>query len=385
MLNGDASMAFDRIEELEHLIRRETERGTYHGAVLKVARHGEPVIDLAIGHADEADERPLHVDDVFSVFSITKALINVLVLRAVELGRFSLTTRMSELVPEFTGAPRDRATIFHFLTHTTGMPGVWEPSPGIVLEELADAVGAVVTHVHGAVEPGTRCDYAPMANHVLLAAALERTDPAGRQIQEILLEDLAEPLGMRDTSLGVRPHMRDRHVVPDMRGVIPIKAPSRLSPGDQGMYTAERNGSTWAGAASTAGDLQRFMEMLRGKGTLDGARILSPRMVELATRVWTGDMPNELYQTVALRNGYAVPPASLGLGFNMRGEGMVVTQLGTLTSPGTFGNYGAGSALMWVDPQLDLSFVCLTAGLLPQAENIARFQRISDVVVGAAL
>ena len=39
--------------------------------------------------------------------------------------------------------------------------------------------------------------------------------------------------------------------------------------------------------------------------------------------------------------------------------------------------------MFWVDPELDLSFVCLTTGLLPQAANIERFQRLSDMAVGA--
>ena len=67
--------------------------------------------------------------------------------------------------------------------------------------------------------------------------------------------------------------------------------------------------------------------------------------------------------------GDAVPPANLGLGFNVRGDGMFVTQLGTLTSPETFGNYGAGTGLVWVDPATDLSFVGLSAGLLTQARS----------------
>jgi CubicO group peptidase (beta-lactamase class C family) len=293
---------------------------------------------------------------------------------------------MSQLIPEFSGAPRDRATIFHFLTHTTGMPGVWEPKPGLLIDELHEAVAAVVEYVHGTVEPGTRCDYAPMANHALLAEVLQRTDPAGRSIQQILVEDLFEPLGMVDTNLGIKPHMRERHVVPDMRGIIPIISPSKTSPGDYGLYTAETNGVTWAGGASTTADLQRFEEMLRREGTsAEGVRILSPGTVRLARRVWTGDLPNELYQTVALRNHYAVPPAAIGLGFNVRGDGVFVTQLGNLTSAQTFGNYGAGSGLIWVDPERDISFVGLSAGLLPQAENIDRYQRISDIVAAAAL
>src|SRR5690606_17076997 len=130
---------------------------------------------------------------------------------------------------------------------------------------------------------------------------------------------------------------------------------------------------------STTGDLQRVVEMLRNRGTRDGVQILSPRMVRLARKVWTGDMPNELYQTVAVRGGYPTPPAALGLGFNVRGEGMYVTQLGTLTSSETFGNYGAGTGLVWVDPEHDISFDGLSAGMLSQAENITRYQRISDM------
>lgn len=380
-----ALMDPDRLAELERIVSEDTERGVYYGAAIKVARNGEEVLDLAVGFADADRTTPIARDSVFSVFSITKAFINVLVLRSVELGRFALTTRMSDLIPEFTGAPRDRATIFHFLTHTTGMPGVWEPAPNLVLDQLQDAVEAVVANIHGAAEPGTRCDYAPMANHVLLGEVLRRTDPAGRPIGRILREDLWGPLGMPDTNLGVLPHMRARHVVPDMRGLIPIKAPSRTSPGENGLYTAEQQEAVWVGAASTTGDLQRFMEMLRNEGTLDGTRILSPRTVALARSVWTGDLPNELYKTVALRSGYAVPPANIGLGFNVRGHGMHVTQLGTLTSPETFGNYGAGTGLIWVDPELGISFVGLSAGLLSQAENIARYQRLSDLVVGAAV
>ena len=47
---------------------------------------------------------------------------------------------------------------------------------------------------------------------------------------------------------------------------------------------------------------------------------------------------------------------------------------GTLASAGTFGNYGAGSSLFWVDPELDVSFAALSAGVMSQAANIERFQ-----------
>jgi CubicO group peptidase (beta-lactamase class C family) len=378
-----ADLDRSRLAVLEDTIRGDVARGLYFGAALKIARHGEVALDLAVGTGDAAGTVPVRTDSVFSIFSATKAFINVLTLRAVELGRFSLTTRMVDLVPEFAGAPRDRATIFHFLTHTTGMPGVWEPRPGRYLDDLSVAVDEVCRYIPGTVEPGSRCDYSPMANHALLGEVLRRTDPDGRSIIDILDQDLFEPLGMTDTALGIRPHMRERHIVPDQRGLVPVTHLSRTTPGDDGLFEAPANESTWVGSASTTADLTRFADMLRRGGSLGEARILSPRTVEMARTVWTGDMPNELYRTVALRAGYAVPPASLGLGFNVRGEKVVTTQLGTLTSPQTFGNYGAGSVLYWIDPVTDVTFVALTAGLLPQAENIARFQRLSDITVGA--
>ncbi|WP_417563040.1 serine hydrolase domain-containing protein [Microbacterium sp.] len=373
-----------RLAALEDSVQHDVSTGLYWGASIKVARHGVVALDLAVGTADQKGTAPIANDSVFSVFSITKTFTNALTLRAVELGRIALTTKVADVIPEFAGAPRDRATIFHLLTHTAGMTAVWEPRPGQYLDELSTAVSEVCAYVQGVSEPGERCDYAPMANHVLLGEILRRTDPAGRPIGQIYDEDLFQPLGMADTALGIRPHMRERHVIPDMRGVVPIKHLSRTTPGDHGLYEAPANECTWVGAGTTSGDLMKFANMLRGEGTLEKVCILSPRTVRMARKVWTGDLPNELYKTVALRAGYAVPPAYLGLGFNVRGSQIVDTQLGTLTSPETFGNYGAGSALYWVDPEMDVTFVCLTAGLLPQAANIARFQRLSDIAITAA-
>lgn len=379
-----AGMNAERLQAIGEHIQTTIDDRLYWGARILVARHGETVLDLTLGTADEARTKPIQPDSVFSIFSVTKAFINVLVLRSVELGRIALTTKVVDIIPEFAGAPRDRATIYNLLTHTAGMPGVWEPAPGLYLDILSETLHEVVTRVHGIVEPGERCDYSPMVNHVLLSVILERTDPKGRGIVDILREDLWGPLGMDDTAMGIKAHMRDRHVEPDYRGVVPIKSLSRTHPDEMGLHLAESNEAPWAGGASTATDMMKFVEMLRNEGAYEGGRILSPRMLQIARQNHTGDLPNELYKTVALRAGYPVPPAYIGLGFNVRGPRMVNTQLGTLTNPETFGNYGAGSTLIWVDPVLDISFVGLTAGLLPQAANIERFQRISDMVVAAA-
>jgi CubicO group peptidase (beta-lactamase class C family) len=383
MTNNTRSCA-ERLSALREAVEQDIDANRYWGAAIAVTHHGGVVLDFAAGHADAERTQELRTNTVFSIFSATKAFVNVLILRSVELGRIALTTRMSEIIPEFAGAPRDRATIFHFLTHTTGMPGVWEVRPGMYIDDLDEMVEAVCQNIQGSSEPGERCDYSPMANHVLLADVLRRTDPGKRPIAEILEQDLFIPLGMDDTRLGIKPHMRDRHAFPDLRGTVAAKHLSRTAPGDNGIFAAESNEAVWVGSASTTRDLTRFADMLRRGGELNGHRVLSPRMIRLARRNWTSELRNEIYRAVALRAGYPPPPAYMGLGFSVRGNELVRHQFGTLTSPETFGNYGAGSTVFWIDPELDLTFVGLSAGLLPQAQNIDRYQRLSDMAAASA-
>jgi CubicO group peptidase (beta-lactamase class C family) len=95
------------------------------------------------------------------------------------------------------------------------------------LDRLQELFEASIEHVHGEVPPGTRCDYSPLVNHVLMGTALVRTDPKGRNYQTLLHEDLFAPLGMDSTSMGPARRSRPRHVSPT------CAAPSRSSTSPQ--------------------------------------------------------------------------------------------------------------------------------------------------------
>ena len=374
-----------RLDELKSVIEADVSRGDYFGAVLKIGRGGEVVFDEAIGNAYADGSRALNTDDVFSLFSVTKAFTNVLIMRAIEQGRFALTTKLRDVLPEFTGAPREDATFWHLITHQAGMPGVWSPKPGMYLDRLQELFDESIANVHGTSQPGEKCDYSPLVNHVMMGMALVRTDPKGRNYQTLLHEDLFAPLGMDSTSMGLRAELNDRHVRPDMRGTVPIKHLSRNIEGDHALFEDPEVEAPHVGCASTTGDLWRFAEMLRREGELDGTRILSPRMVRLARKVHSGDKPNELYKGVALKAGWTVPPANQGLGFQVRGTGVFQHLFGQLSSPETFGNYGAGSTMFWIDPEADMSFSFLSAGVMTQAANIERCGKLSDLALSACL
>jgi CubicO group peptidase (beta-lactamase class C family) len=227
--------------------------------------------------------------------------------------------------------------------------------------------------------------YSPLVHHALMGEAVRRLDPKGRSYRDLLQDEILTPLRMNDTAIGLRKDLAARHVFPDFRGKPPQEHLGRSNLGPQGAFKEEHAEMPWVGGVSTVPDLFRFAEMLRKGGALDGQRILSPAMLELATRNWTGEKPNELYKKIALDYGWEPYPAYIGLGFGLRGDKICPSLYGTLTSPRTFGNYGSGSTLFWVDPELDLTFVCLTAGVMQPAPNIERFQRLSDIAVSAVV
>ena len=387
MTTGDNNKGLDadRLQHLREVIEADVKANKYFGAVISVARHGQPALQEAFGYADEAHQRALQTDSVFSLFSLTKAFTTVLTLRAIELGQFALTTRVAEIIPEFSGGQREKITFFHLLTHTSGLPALWIPKPGMYIDRLDEIIAAICERIHSVEVPGARVHYSPLFNHALMGEAVRRCDPQGRSYRQLLQDEVLTPLGMQDTAIGLRADLRDRHIFPDFRGKAPQEHLGRSNLGPQGAFLEEHAEMPWVGGVSSMPDLFRFAEMLRTGGSANGARILSPAMVDLSTRNWTGDKPNELYKAVAINHGWEPYPAYIGLGFCLRGDAVCPGLFGTLTTPRTFGNYGSGSTLWWVDPELDLSFVCVSAGVMQQAPNIERFQRLSDIVASAAL
>ena len=373
-----------RLARLLEVVRDDIAKDRYYGAVLAIGRHGKLALHEAIGHADPARKRPVKKDSVFSLFSVTKAITVVLVLRAIERGAFSLATPISDLVPEFSGQGREKITIFHLLTHSSGLPSVYSAREGMLIDVLDEVVAEICKNVFPMEPPGLNVRYAPIVHHALLGDALRRIDPRKRSYRQIVDEDLLQPLRMQDTSVGLRKDLRKRHLVPEFRGNSPTQHLGHSNLGPNGAFEEERAEMPWVGIVSTAADMYRFAEMLRRGGELDGARILSPTMIERAHHCWTGDKPNELYRKIFESRGWEVLPAYIGLGFTLRGERMGHALFGTLTSPETFGNHGAGTTIFWVDPKLDLTFVGLSTGVMNSDVNLERWERLSDLAVAAA-
>jgi CubicO group peptidase (beta-lactamase class C family) len=372
------------LEKLSAAVERDIAGKLYFGGVIGIMRAGELRYFESFGHSSGTKERVVAEDSVFSLFSVTKAFTNIVVFRAIERGLLSLTTPISRIIPEFSGGLRNRVTFLHLLTHSAGIPSMYSPRPGMYIDRLDEVIAAICEVAYPMEPPGVRVDYSPMFNHALMGEAVRRVDPEKRSYRQIVTDDVFKPLGMKDTSIGLRRDLKDRHLVPDFRGNYPITHAGHSNLGPNGAFEEEDAEMPWVGGVSTVPDMLRFAEMLRRGGTLDGQRIISRTMVDHARTVWTGEKPNEFYANLIRSNDGIVLPANLGLGFSVRGTGLGTSMFGTLASPDTFGAHGAGTTLFWIDPEREISFVGLMTGLMPTFDNIERWQRLSDIVLAAA-
>jgi CubicO group peptidase (beta-lactamase class C family) len=378
---ADLGLDAERLERLKRTIEADVAAERYDGAVALVARRGQIAFHEAIGYAERASSRAARTDDVFCLFSVTKTFTAAAVLARVDRGEIRLTTPVADVIPEFGVKGKQRVTVAQLLTHTGGMSAELPPVPPDRLGDLGTVAAAVCQQPLTAA-PGCLVSYSPIGAHAVLGELVRRLDGGSRPFRDILSEELFVPLGMKETALGVRADLASRRVPVVVRDRSPgLFVPELLE--SMNLLLGETTEIPGGGAVSTAYDIFRWAETLRRGGELDGARILSPLLLDLATRNHTGTEPNHLFDYARELRGWDEFPAFLGLGFFLRGEGIFPMPFGLAASPRTFGGLGAGSTMFWADPERELVFVCLTAGLLEESRNLDRLQRLSDLVFSA--
>jgi CubicO group peptidase (beta-lactamase class C family) len=269
--------------------------------------------------------------------SITKPVTASLVIRLVESGRFPLTVPLTRWLPELDAAGLQPFTAWHVLSHTTGLTD-------IAVETVVARGGGRDEVIRQTIAQGQR--WAPGSRFLyttftfdLLALAVERA--LARPFEEILREEILDPLAMTDTTF-------DMSVAGGRRAPIVLGSGQPLPPGitpEQALAGYASLRLAGGGLFSTATDLVRFgRAMLRG-GELDGARVLGRTTVELMTREVTDDGLGRMEDRLADEH-YA-------LGWGKRG-------MASPASASAFGHGGISGTRLWIDPAHDLVFVYLT-------------------------
>ncbi|HEX3877557.1 MAG TPA: serine hydrolase domain-containing protein [Bryobacteraceae bacterium] len=346
-----AGMDQTRLAAIPALLKQYVEANKVAGIVTLVARHGVVAQLSAVGYRELEDKQPMKTDTIFRIMSMTKPITCAGVMILVDEGKISLLDPVEKYLPEFKGIklnpcgtrvgyscqltdPTRAPNVLDLMIHTSGVGessrgrGGTAAPPASLAEHISSVQSATLLF-----DPGSAWNYSNFG-----IATLGRLIEVVAKVpyERFMAERIFQPLGMKDTTFFLPSDKQNR-----------LAALYTYEP--DGLKRVNRNPFTYpspdSGLMSTAGDLARFSQAMLNKGTLNGARILSPPAVEAMTRSWTGDM----------KAGYA-PGVGQGFGFEVVREA-----LGTYryTSIGSYEKAGAFRTYYWVDPAKDMLGIIL--------------------------
>jgi len=295
-LAGRLDAAFDRALADRRLV----------GGIVLVARDGKSAYGRAAGLADRASGRPVAMDTIFRLASLTKPMVTAAALALAEARVISLDDDVTRWLPDFRpklASETPPITLGQLLTHTAGLSyGFMQPDdgpylklrvsdgmdqPGLSFEgELARIVEAGLFY-----PPGAAWLYSVAMD--VLGAVLEKA--TGLALPDVVAERVTRPLGMADTGFAVTDPAR--LATPYADGSPPVEMGEactvpfaelsgiRFAPGRA--FDPKSFPSGGAGMVGTAPEFLRFLEAIR----TGGGGVVSAETARQMMTNQTGDLP----------------------------------------------------------------------------------------------
>lgn len=171
----------------------------FMGSIL-VAQHGKIIMDKAYGFANIEWQIPNATDTKFRLGSITKQFTAASILLLEEQGFLKISDLLSKHMPDIPAAWKN-ITIFHLITHTSGIPNY------TAFPDFQDFVSTIkpVTPMQQIklfinkplhFEPGSKFDYCN-SGYVILGYLIEKI--SGKRYQNFIADNIFKKHGMIDS------------------------------------------------------------------------------------------------------------------------------------------------------------------------------------------
>jgi CubicO group peptidase (beta-lactamase class C family) len=344
--------------------------GRVAGVSALIFEKNKEVYYNAFGSADRERQIAMDRNTIVRIFSMTKPVTGVALMKLYEQGAFQLDDPLSKYAAEFANMKvykgvdakgklivepvKREITIRDITRHTAGfVTGGDTTALGKLarevnpmnrentLSEMAKKLGSLPLAFH----PGEQWAYGVCVD--VQAFLVERI--SGKPYEQFVRENVLDPLGLKETRYVVPPGDTSRFAATYRRNEGQLQ---RVPHEDATSFNFRKWPLTPGGygLTSTLDDYQRFARMLVNEGTLDNVTILKPETVKLmATNHLSDSVTQRMWLPSKGQVGFGIdfavrlrPPAS-----KEENHGIV----------GEFFWDGAASTLFWVDPTNDLTAV----------------------------
>ncbi len=353
----DVGISSKRLEKIHTVLQGHVDKGQVPGFLAVIARKGKIAHFETIGRQDVENKKLVKADTIFRIYSMSKPITSVAVMILYDEGRIQLDDPVENYIPAFKDmkvfndaqtkahAAKNKMTIKHLLTHSSGLTYGWGDRPVDRLYDklkifapdstLAEKI-VKLSDIPLVFEPGKRWKYGVSTDVLGYLVEVVSDMP----FEEFLQTKIFKPLDMVDTGFSVPQTKVDRFAAiyraTESEGLQRVGKPPLAT--DNVTFFPSGGG----GLVSTAVDYLRFCQMLLNDGELDGVRILKTETVELMRS------PHQQYH----REG-----GDFGFGFHVvtsKTNGKYQRSIGTI-------NWGGLAATnFWIDPEKELIGILMT-------------------------
>lgn len=335
------------------------------GSVCLVCRDGKELYRYAAGYADVESQRPMQMDTILRMYSMTKLITCTAALQLFEQGKYLMTDPLGDYLPQFRHAQvyeqmgdgeytvrpaREPIRLRNLFTMTSGYgyPEADTPAGRELMKRFGgDALTAMPLHefaekiaeVPLLFDPDEEWRYG--YSHDILGAFIETV--SGMPFGEYVKKNILDPLGMEDTGFHLPEEKRAR--LASQYDFDPEQKTLTVRPASADPVFESGGG----GIMSTVPDYMRFAEALCNLGTSpEGVRLLGAHTVRMMSANALNERQRRCFDWIHMK-GY-------GYGYGVRV--MLEPQTGgSNSSLSEFGWAGAAGTDVIIDPSERLTVV----------------------------
>jgi len=303
---------------------------------------------------------PMLESTLFDLASVTKMIATTTsVMILMERGKIELDQPVCAYIPEFGARGKEKITVRHLLTHTSGLPA-WYPFylDCVNREEVFQMIYEDVDLVY---KPGDKRIYSDLG-FITLGRLVEVV--SGERLDRFAKLNIFDPLGMKDTTY--LPWKRERlYSAPTEYDPLRNRALRGIVHDENARALGGVSGH--AGLFSTANDLAIFAQTLLNKGEFKGVRILSEKTIE------TMLTPQITDEAMKKGSGFLQTRKQL-LGWWGMDDAVTMGDMGGLPSVKAFGHSGFTGTMICIDPEHKAAAILLTNAVHPRREDTQKMK-----------
>ena len=337
----DFSSSWDIIEDA-------IEEQLFPGAQIMIIKNGDILAEKSFGYLTfDNNSKKVDSNTIYDVASLTKVIgTTPVIMKLIKKKYLHLDHEIYQFYPEFRGKLKDKVTIKHLLTHSSGLKPFIEYFKDDNYQNSNHIINDIIANQELLFEPGTQMKYSDLGMILLMDIAEKVT---GREFSELVNSWVFKPMHMKNSYFNPPQNIFDRIPPTEIDNIYRNQVIKGFVHDENAFLMGGVSGH--AGIFSNAHDIANYAQTMLNLGIYNGKRIFSRRSIRKITKK----------QNMPYGSDYA-------LGWDTpstRGN----SAAGDFFSNGSYGHTGFTGTSLWIDPNQEIIIILLTNRTYPTREK----------------